>query len=337
MSDAEPNQVMPAMSAEAFADLKASIARFGVLVPIEVDEDGVIVDGHHRARALRELGVPEDEWPVFRREFGGGSAAADARLAHVVALNLSRRHLTDAQRVLLGETLAPSIASEARHRHGPKSPQPQGRTRDLVARAVGIGSGLTFERGRRVIEQVRRELPEIMPELQDGSRTIREARAMLNARRRRQQVRWDPDKPDLGAADIDEALDLASLASGDGADGSPELPSWATDVGPGRRDPEAEDDIMVQLVTRWRLPNPAMRTRTMANGSVRDYAREPVPGVAGRPEDRGSLHREQVAELVGKLTVLESEESLREFCALAGLRLFGHLRRHIGTVPAPDD
>ncbi len=44
----EKYQVMPSMPPEQFAALKADIAERGVLVPIDVDEDGHILDGHHR-------------------------------------------------------------------------------------------------------------------------------------------------------------------------------------------------------------------------------------------------------------------------------------------------
>lgn len=50
-------QFFPVMSEEEFEALKASIADRGVEVPIIVDQDGNIVDGHHRKRACDELGI----------------------------------------------------------------------------------------------------------------------------------------------------------------------------------------------------------------------------------------------------------------------------------------
>lgn len=49
--------VMPDMSDEEFDALKRSIEEDGLKHPIEVTEDGVIVDGHHRFKACRELGI----------------------------------------------------------------------------------------------------------------------------------------------------------------------------------------------------------------------------------------------------------------------------------------
>ncbi|MGH6691133.1 MAG: ParB N-terminal domain-containing protein, partial [Gammaproteobacteria bacterium] len=50
---------LPDMPPEQFAALKADIAGRGVLTPIDVDEQGVILDGHHRHRAGTELGLTD--------------------------------------------------------------------------------------------------------------------------------------------------------------------------------------------------------------------------------------------------------------------------------------
>ena len=50
-------QVMPPLADDDFAALKADIQANGVLIPVEVDEDGNVLDGHHRVRACNELGI----------------------------------------------------------------------------------------------------------------------------------------------------------------------------------------------------------------------------------------------------------------------------------------
>lgn len=54
---AEPYQVMPDLEDEKFERLKADIEKNGLEYPILVDPDGNIVDGHHRMRACKELGI----------------------------------------------------------------------------------------------------------------------------------------------------------------------------------------------------------------------------------------------------------------------------------------
>ena len=53
----EKYQVLPNMDDIQFQALKADIAERGVLTPIDVDEQGYILDGHHRYRACVELGI----------------------------------------------------------------------------------------------------------------------------------------------------------------------------------------------------------------------------------------------------------------------------------------
>ena len=43
-------QVMPELSTDEYAELKADIAKNGVVVPVLVDEDGNIIDGHNRVQ-----------------------------------------------------------------------------------------------------------------------------------------------------------------------------------------------------------------------------------------------------------------------------------------------
>ena len=58
-------QVMPPLSDAEFQELKADIAARGVMVPVEYDEAGNILDGHHRERACNELGIAD--WPRIVR------------------------------------------------------------------------------------------------------------------------------------------------------------------------------------------------------------------------------------------------------------------------------
>ena len=81
-------QALPDLDAAAYELLRADIAARGVLVAVEVDEAGAILDGHHRVRACRELGIAD--WPVVVRS--GWTEAA--KREHAILLNLARRQLT---------------------------------------------------------------------------------------------------------------------------------------------------------------------------------------------------------------------------------------------------
>lgn len=85
-------QLFDELPSDEYAALKADIARRGVLVPIEYDEAGNLLDGHHRKRACDALGLKD--YPTVVRRF----ASDDEKEEHVVTLNVRRRHLTNEQK-----------------------------------------------------------------------------------------------------------------------------------------------------------------------------------------------------------------------------------------------
>lgn len=188
----EQYQLLPALAADDFERLKSDIAERGVLVPIEVDESGNVLDGHHRKRIADELGI---DCPTVTRI---GMAEHEKRL-HAVALNLARRHLTDAQKVALGMTIEPDVAEAARARqaHGRTAPGrnasgqmtgSEGETRDEVARQVGLGSGRTYERAKATIAKAERLAPEVAVKAKAGELTMREVAKEVRAAEKAQKV-----------------------------------------------------------------------------------------------------------------------------------------------------
>lgn len=92
-------QLLPDLSEDEYESLKADIAARGVMVPVELEETGAILDGHHRVRACGELGITD--YPRIIRT----GLSEDEKREHVLALNLERRHLTREQRAQLVATL----------------------------------------------------------------------------------------------------------------------------------------------------------------------------------------------------------------------------------------
>jgi ParB-like chromosome segregation protein Spo0J len=92
------------MSTQEYERHKATIAANGLRDPILI-HDGQIVDGRHRYRACRELGIP----PRYEEWDGQGSL-----LALVIDKNLARRHLSESQRALLAVRLKQEFETEAR-------------------------------------------------------------------------------------------------------------------------------------------------------------------------------------------------------------------------------
>lgn len=110
-------QLFPNLTADEFAALAADIKARGVMVPVELDENDEILDGHHRAMIADSLGIT---YPTIRRE----GWSEDQKLVHVVALNAHRRHLTATERAEVVATLRKAKLS----------------TR-AIAKAVGVSDG----------------------------------------------------------------------------------------------------------------------------------------------------------------------------------------------------
>lgn len=129
-------QLLPDLTEEEFAALKADIAARGVMVPVELDETGAVLDGHHRVRACAELGITE--YPRIIRP----GMSEDEKRKHVLALNLDRRHLNQQQkRELVAKLLVatPDVSNRQIAEAAKVSPTTVGDVRRELEATVQIG------------------------------------------------------------------------------------------------------------------------------------------------------------------------------------------------------
>ncbi|MFZ0511750.1 MAG: ParB N-terminal domain-containing protein [Candidatus Nitrosopolaris sp.] len=99
---------MPATSDSDLEVLKISIQERGQCVPIVVNQDRVIIDGHLRHRACQELGI---EPTIIVRQFENLLQEKE----FIIESNLNRRHLNEFQRIELQiklESIKSEIAKE---------------------------------------------------------------------------------------------------------------------------------------------------------------------------------------------------------------------------------
>jgi ParB-like chromosome segregation protein Spo0J len=87
------SDAMPPLSPREFNELVESIKANGVLVPILVDENGVVIDGHQRRAASQAAGVTP---PTTTLDLTGKSD--DERRAIAIAVNAIRRQMSVEQR-----------------------------------------------------------------------------------------------------------------------------------------------------------------------------------------------------------------------------------------------
>ena len=125
------------LSPSEFAALKQDIQHHGIRQPVEVTKDGVLVDGKHRVRALRELGIEEVEAIIVEAE---NEEAIEERF---VTANLLRRQSDPVTKARAIQQLA-KIESRRigiridLHESGP--------FRERLASLLGNTSGRTIDR-----------------------------------------------------------------------------------------------------------------------------------------------------------------------------------------------
>ena len=178
-SPAAPYQLLPLLADQAFDDLKRDIAARGVLVPIVRDEDGALLDGHHRVRAIAELrheGVRVADPPVLLRV---GMTETEKR-AFVRAINLHRRHLTASQRrAIVEEQLAETPDQSDRAIASLLAISPT--TVGTIRRRLGE-KGATVQNGHRIgLDGRRQRLPRTRTILAASEGEARRAMAAVKA------------------------------------------------------------------------------------------------------------------------------------------------------------
>jgi ParB-like chromosome segregation protein Spo0J len=96
-------QLLPPLSDADYTALKKDIAQRGVIVAIEYDEDGEIIDGYHRAKICEELNITV--FPKVVRSY----ANDQEKRSQARRLNVLRRHMdSKARREVIEAELAES-------------------------------------------------------------------------------------------------------------------------------------------------------------------------------------------------------------------------------------
>lgn len=135
--EGSPYQVMPPLSAEEYEALKADIKQNGVLVPVDIDEQGRVLDGHHRIRIARELGIKTIPFIVRLYE------SEQDKLAHAIRVNVKRRHLSKEWRRSQAEALRRDVWSY-----------------EAIASALGISVSTAYEWTKHVFDSENVDMPQ---------------------------------------------------------------------------------------------------------------------------------------------------------------------------------
>jgi ParB-like chromosome segregation protein Spo0J len=155
-------QVMPPLAPEEEAALRSDIKTYGVKNPIHVDEEDNTLDGFNRRRICQELGIdcPKEVIP--------GLTDAQKR-EHAYRMNLTRRHLTRAQKYEIARTL-----------------RQEGWTQERIAQALGLSQATVSRRLEQSIQM--HKLPQAETIRGKDGRAYPPARARKSAKRQTERM-----------------------------------------------------------------------------------------------------------------------------------------------------
>lgn len=174
-------KLLPAMSPDEYAGLKADIHKHGQREPIVLHK-GRVLDGVHRLKACRELHRKPKSITLNDVE----------PVSYVVSRNLHRRHLTVSQRAMLAVALLPELEKAAKDRQraggrlkGRAKLREAGKATAHAAKVVGV-SPRSVE-SAKVLEQTE---PKLARRVQQGELSLGEAQARARIRIPRKRTGW---------------------------------------------------------------------------------------------------------------------------------------------------
>ena len=169
-------KLIPPLSEGEFNSLKQSIKEEGLHIPVIVNKQGIVLEGHHRFRACKELRIPLQ----FHTEEFKDSLEEKQFLIEV---NLRRRQLNGFQRVELGYSLEDIEQERAKRRMSfgghivglankkedddnnneleqrgasidasLERSEEKGKVSKIIAKKIGVSTA-TYERGKKIIEK----------------------------------------------------------------------------------------------------------------------------------------------------------------------------------------
>jgi len=240
------------MAAVEATGLRADIIRRGIVTPLAITKDGVVLDGRHRLRIALELGL--DQVPVRVVD-------PDDEVDFMLSAALQRRQLTPSQRaalvLILTDYLAHKAAAVARKNANLRSKSldvarvpHRGRTRDHAASLAGVSPRLVQD--AILVQQTDRDLFE---QVTTGRLPLRQAVQQLKRDERYARIGPSPLLP-AGLFDLiyaDPPWQMGSPSSS----GSPEqhYPTMTTAEIAALKIPAPENAVLLLWVVSSLLPD----------------------------------------------------------------------------------
>lgn len=211
---------IPAMLPDEWQEFLSDIAARGIQVPVEITPDYVILDGRHRWKAAKELGLAEVPVRFVNPE---------APVEYMAKAATHRRHLTPGQRAAMAVALLPALEEEAKKNQATSSPGVYGgkplsqRIDEPVLRRSDAKAAAAVGANRQYVSDAKRILedaPDLFEQVKSADITIPQARKEM-ARRETETTREQaaqrgaamptPERTRLFVKDIRQ-IDAADIA-----------------------------------------------------------------------------------------------------------------------------
>ena len=187
----EVANLFPLLDGNEYEQLKADIAKNGLLEPIWINGEGAIIDGRNRHRACLDLDIK----PKFRQWIGTGSL-----VSFVVSLNLHRRHLTSSQQAAMAVAALPMYEAEAAKRMSEAAQtkwggnistpfNEQGKARDHVATDFNTNPRYVSD-----AKKIKEDSPDLFEKVKAGELTIPQAKREITKRNKQDPPPLPDDK-----------------------------------------------------------------------------------------------------------------------------------------------
>lgn len=192
--------LFPMMDAETFSGLVEDVRANGLIEPIWLTPDGLLLDGRNRLAACQLVGIEP-----ATRTFKG-----DDPVRFVLGLNVHRRHMTPSELAVLALEVLPLFEEQARARQltgkaapdlGTERAQGHGRAATEAAAAVGT-SPASVKRAKALKDHA----PDLLDQVKQGDMTVTAAERLLAARKKHPV---DPPRKPVTER-VDEIRDLAA-------------------------------------------------------------------------------------------------------------------------------
>jgi ParB-like chromosome segregation protein Spo0J len=200
--------LVPKLSPEKFESLRQSIKEAnGLSYPIIVNQDGIILDGHHRYKACQELGIEPN---TLVKEFNDKLEEQD----FVIDCNLNRRHLNDFQKAELALKSKPMLEAIAKRNEslggkGDRNLTPLGRVNDRIGKRAEVSRD-TVIKVEKILKN-KRISDEIKEDLRSGKLSINKVYKMVKQDQEGQslyqKLRKAADELIKSAAELDNLLE----------------------------------------------------------------------------------------------------------------------------------